>query len=133
MDTYCSVPESATKLNGLQEHRLCLLESEVVAQTEADAHGTEARNGDLDVSKLLCLDHFDLFVKLWDRVCVTQLRIFYGVDRYGRYLALLYRSAGWRWILVALMLCVFAPANLDSALMSARILPSILAISIAFQ
>lgn len=54
---YSSVPEGTSELQCLQQDRLGLLKGEVVAQAKANAHCTEARNWDLNVAKLLRLNH----------------------------------------------------------------------------
>lgn len=59
LGAYSSVPKSASKLNGFQKDRFSLLEGEIVPQTKADAHGTEARRRDLNLGERQCLDHSD--------------------------------------------------------------------------
>lgn len=57
--THSCIPEGAAKLNGFQKYWLCLLEGEVVAQTEADAHGTKAWRWNFNVCERKRFDHFD--------------------------------------------------------------------------
>ena len=54
-----SIPECASQLNCLQQDWFGLLEAQVATQTKAQAHGTEARRWDLNVTEWECLDHFD--------------------------------------------------------------------------
>jgi hypothetical protein len=58
MNTYSRIPKSATQLNRLQQYRLRLLQGQIIAQTEGDAHAAEAGRGDLDVGERESLWHF---------------------------------------------------------------------------
>ena len=57
MSIYRSIPEGAAQLKGFQQYGLSLFEGEVVAEAKADAHCTEARDRDLNVTEFLSETH----------------------------------------------------------------------------
>jgi hypothetical protein len=57
MWTYRSIPKSTAQLQGFQQHRLRLSQGEIGSETETNAHCSESRHGDLDISKLLGENH----------------------------------------------------------------------------
>lgn len=61
-----SVPERTPKFNRFEQNRLSLFQTQVAAETEAEAHGAEAWRRHRDVLKWKCVDHFDL-LELWSK------------------------------------------------------------------
>lgn len=51
------IPEGTAELDGFEENWLCLFESEIASQAEAEAHGSEAWGWDLQVLELKRFDH----------------------------------------------------------------------------
>jgi hypothetical protein len=56
---YRSIPERAAQFHRFQKHRFGFLIAQALSKAEADAHGPEPRNRDLDVAKGERLDHVE--------------------------------------------------------------------------
>lgn len=61
---YCCVPKGASQLDGLEQHRLGLLESEVLSVPMAEVHCPETRDWNLNVAKWNRLDHCIVFKRV---------------------------------------------------------------------
>lgn len=62
MDAHSRIPEGASELDGLEEHRLRLLGGQLAAHHVAETHGSEPGDGNLDVGKGKRLDHPNVVV-----------------------------------------------------------------------